>query len=79
MIKILFFAQAADAAGKREHRMPFDTGDSEALWSELLAAFPALAPLQSSIRLARNGSYAAADELFRQGDEIALIPPVSGG
>jgi len=78
-MKILFFAQAADAAGVREWHLPLESGDTGRLWNELLAAFPRLAPMKASIRLARNGEYAAADERFESGDEVALIPPVSGG
>jgi molybdopterin converting factor small subunit len=29
--------------------------------------------------LARNGRYAGSGEVFERGDEVALIPPVSGG
>jgi molybdopterin converting factor small subunit len=32
-----------------------------------------------NVRLARNGVYAGEGEIFLEGDEVALIPPVSGG
>ncbi len=78
-MRILFFAQAADAAGTREASLPFPGGDAEALWTELLRAYPRLAPLRATTRLARNGQYAAPGERFAEGDVVALIPPVSGG
>jgi len=78
-VKILFFAQAADAARTREYTCPLERAHADALWEQLLAVFPDLAPLRPSIRLARNGRYAAEGEEFRGGDEVALIPPVSGG
>ena len=37
------------------------------------------AAFRSSVRLARNGEYARPDERFEPNDEVALIPPVSGG
>ncbi len=78
-MKVLFFAQAADAAGVREYACPLETAEAAAFWEHLLLVFPALAPLKHSIRLARNGRYAPEGERFCHGDEIALIPPVSGG
>ncbi len=76
---ILFFAQAADAAGTREYRPDLPLADLETLWVDLLTRFPELEPLRPTIRIARNGEYVREGELFRHGDEIALIPPVSGG
>jgi molybdopterin converting factor small subunit len=51
----------------------------EQLWAELLGKFPALAAHRANVRLARNWEYAAPDVQFMNADEIALIPPVSGG
>ena len=41
--------------------------------------FPDLVAHQSCVRLACNGAYATTGELFKGEDEVALIPPVSGG
>lgn len=41
--------------------------------------WPALAPWKGCLRVAVNGSYAAAGDRVTAGDEIALIPPVAGG
>jgi molybdopterin converting factor small subunit len=38
-----------------------------------------LEPLKNSCRLARNASHAAENEIFQTGDEVAVLPPVSGG
>jgi molybdopterin converting factor small subunit len=45
----------------------------------LLKQFPALAAHRASVRLARNWEYAAPDVRFANTDEVALLPPVSGG
>ena len=52
---------------------------TEELWSLLLARVPELKPLRPSIRLALNGEFLAEAATLHPGDEIALIPPVSGG
>jgi molybdopterin converting factor small subunit len=49
------------------------------LWELLLARWPGLAAYRAQTRLARNGVYAGANEVFADSDEVALIPPVSGG
>jgi molybdopterin synthase catalytic subunit/molybdopterin synthase sulfur carrier subunit len=52
---------------------------SDELWQYVLQRHPDLAPLRPAIRLARNGEFASPITIFQPGDEIALIPPVSGG
>lgn len=77
---LLYFAQVRRVTG-----VPSETFAATApltadqLWTELLHRYPDLAILHPVIRLARNGEFAAADTLFHPGDEVALIPPVSGG
>ena len=79
-MRILLFAHLKDAAGRAELEWsgvgPLTADD---FWKRLLAECPGLGVYRSQIRLARNWEYAAADELFHDGDEVALIPPVSGG
>jgi molybdopterin converting factor subunit 1 len=77
---VVYFAQARRLAGIASETLALPPPvTSEALWQELLARHPALAPLRPVTRLARNGDFATADTVFAPGDEIALIPPVSGG
>jgi molybdopterin converting factor subunit 1 len=77
---ILYFAQTRRLAGIASESVLLPAPvTSDALWAELLARHPALAPLRSVTRLARNGEFITADTVFVSGDEIALIPPVSGG
>jgi molybdopterin converting factor small subunit len=52
---------------------------ADELWAELLKRFPTLGGHRSSVRLAKNFEYTAALARFSDGDEVALIPPVSGG
>jgi molybdopterin synthase catalytic subunit len=48
-------------------------------WTALARAHPALAPHREFVRGARNGAYAAWDQPLADGDEVAFLPPVSGG
>lgn len=80
MATILFFAQARDATSSDSADWPISEAQSEeALWKWLITRFPRLAPLRQTCRIARNGSYLAAGEQLQPGDEVAIIPPVSGG
>jgi molybdopterin converting factor subunit 1 len=51
----------------------------EDLWSSLLAAHPELEPMTRSISFAVNREYVERAHRLHAGDEVALIPPVSGG
>lgn len=79
-MKVLFFAQIRDftgcAAANLETRAKLVP---DALWRALEQQFPGIEKFRSTTRLARNGVFAAADEHFADSDEVALIPPVSGG
>ena len=79
-MRVLFFAQLKDAAGCESVELaPASPLDAEQLWTELLKQFPKLAAHRANARLAKNWEYAAQDAQFADGDEVALIPPVSGG
>ncbi|MCC5835832.1 MAG: MoaD/ThiS family protein [Opitutales bacterium] len=79
-MKILFFSQARNLAGCSECRWdPESTQTTESLWTHLLEHYPELKKIRSQTRLARNGELANSATRFEKGDEVALIPPVSGG
>ncbi len=48
------------------------------LMQKLISLYPELSKLRS-IAIAINGVYATTDTIISPGDELALIPPVSGG
>jgi len=79
-MKILYFAHVAKAVGRREETLdvaaPLST---DALWERLLALHPGLAQFRPTVRLARNQEFAGPGEQFANADEVALLPPVSGG
>jgi len=79
-MRVLFFAQLKDATGCDSIELsPASPLNGEQLWAELLKQFPKLAAHRSSVRLAKNHEYASSETTFASGDEVALIPPVSGG
>ncbi len=79
-MRVLFFAHLKDATGAAELELTIsETLDTDALWQALLTVQPRLAKFRPTTRLARNGEYADALTRFQDGDELALIPPVSGG
>ncbi len=79
-MRVLYFAQARTAAGVAEESLLIPSALGEAaLWERLTGLHPALAPLRANTRLARNGEFTTLGELFHDADEVALIPPVSGG
>jgi molybdopterin synthase catalytic subunit len=79
-MRILFFAQTKDAAETSELEMKIlGSVGVEEVWEKLIAQKPKLAAFRKTTRLARNGEYADAKEKFTDADEVALIPPVSGG
>ncbi|MBK8476730.1 MAG: MoaD/ThiS family protein [Opitutaceae bacterium] len=78
-MRILFFAHLKDITGCAQTDLAADNIDTPELWRRLIATYPGLAPQQSQVRLARNCDFATADTHFYSGDEVALIPPVSGG
>jgi molybdopterin converting factor subunit 1 len=80
MIKVLLFGAAADRAGVRETELPLDDGITLAeLWPMLAERHPDLAPMRDTLAFAVNGEYARGDAGVSPGDEVAVLPPVSGG
>ena len=56
-----------------------DGYDAGALWNDLAKQHPGLAPYRSSISCAVNEDYAKFTTRLKDGDEVAFMPPVSGG
>lgn len=77
---ILYFAHARRLAGCAEETLAVGEALSpDELWTALLTRHPELAELRASSRLACNRQFAVPGMLLQPGDEIAIIPPVSGG
>ena len=79
-IRVRLFAIQRELAGTREVPLELEDGGSvEDAWAALVARYPPLAPGRKFVRFARNADYADPGTLLSDGDELAVIPPVSGG
>lgn len=78
-IKILFFGAAADRAGTRESELSSDASTLDGIWPLLEERHPGLSPMRDTLAFAVNGEYARGGDRVSPGDEVAVLPPVSGG
>lgn len=81
-VKVLFFASSRELAGVTEAEFHLEAGqDSVALEKALLVTHPDLQQIWPTCVLARNQEYLAKGEsvMLNEGDELAVIPPISGG
>jgi len=79
-VSVFFLGPAADLAGARQTKLSVQESGTVADVRELLRSqFPDLGKLLAHIRIAVNQQIVEDDHRVADGDEIALIPPVSGG
>ena len=79
-VRLLLFAVLRDITGKSEAELSLRDGTSAAdVWQTLRSQYPRLASYNHPPLVAVNETYAKADTLLRDGDELAFIPPVAGG
>jgi molybdopterin converting factor subunit 1 len=79
-VTIRLFARLRDIAGSGDLSRDADAGATVGdVWRGLVAEFPEMARYQSSISSAVNAEYARMTVTVADGDEIAFLPPVSGG
>ena len=79
-VKVLFFGVLKDLAGRADERITLPEGaDMGDLLAHYEARLPQLRMWRGSMALSVNQEYAAPDAQLHAGDEVALLPPVSGG
>jgi molybdopterin converting factor subunit 1 len=79
-VHVLFFGAARDAVGREELELSLSSPANVAgAFKQLLADYPSLARFGNSLLLAVNQEYAPSDRKLSDGDELAVLPPVSGG
>jgi molybdopterin converting factor subunit 1 len=80
LVRVRLFASLREKAGSDRQAVELPDGASvEDAWSRLARDQPQLAPHRGSLTVAVNRRYAPFDTRLSDGDEIAFIPPVSGG
>jgi molybdopterin converting factor subunit 1 len=79
-VTVRLFARLRELAGHDELRLEVADGSTALdVWNGLAAEHPALAGYTKAISVAVNEEYARLTASVRDGDDIAFLPPVSGG
>lgn len=79
-VKVLFFGRLKDVVGQSEESLDLNHASTiEQLFALYSERIPELAKYRSSVVASRNQEFAPWDTLLHSGDEVAFLPPVSGG
>jgi molybdopterin synthase catalytic subunit len=79
-VRILFFGVLKDLVGRPSEEADFPGGaDLRAVFDTVAGRCPPLKEMARSIVLARNREFADLSTKLEDGDEVAFLPPVSGG
>jgi len=79
-VTVRLFARLRDLAGTSELAADVAPGATIAdVWAGVVERHPTLAPYAGSMSAARNLEYARLSAAVAEADEIAFMPPVSGG
>ncbi|MCK5548219.1 MAG: MoaD/ThiS family protein [Thermoplasmata archaeon] len=79
-VKLKFFALFRDIVGAKEMDKEVKSGSRvQSLLEELFERYPELKKYSDEILVSINRNYASEDAQLKEGDEVALMPPVSGG
>lgn len=79
-VKVLFFGRLREIVGRAEDSAELPEGSPiEALFSRYGASHPELARFRTSLVASHNREFAAWSTPLHSGDEVAFLPPVSGG
>lgn len=78
--KVLFFGRVRELTGLTEENEEISEGETLGdLLERYIERYPQLAGFRSSLVASRNQEFSAWDTRIARGDEIAFLPPVSGG
>jgi molybdopterin synthase catalytic subunit len=79
-IRVLFFGILKDIVGQSQDELEIPSGGVlQLVFDHYASRFPRLKDMSSSIVLAKNQQFAPASTPVSDGDEVAFLPPVSGG
>ena len=78
-VRVVLFAKPRELVGRPSVELDLPAGATAAdAWAQLSGRY-SLGPLPRSFRCAVNSEYAGWEDALKEGDELAVIPPVSGG
>jgi molybdopterin converting factor subunit 1 len=79
-VRLLFFAVLRDITGSDARELTLADGTTARdVWQSLRESYAKLADYTQPPMIAINETYASPDDVLRDGDELAFIPPVAGG
>lgn len=79
-VTVRLFARLRDLAGGGEFvREVPEPGTVDSVWRMLVAEIPAVTEYERTMSVAVNADYAKMGTPVHDGDEVAFLPPVSGG
>jgi molybdopterin converting factor subunit 1 len=79
-VRVRLFARLRDLVGAGELERDVPTGGTvRTVWDGLVREYPQIAPYAESMSCAVNIDYARMTTAVSDGDEVAFLPPVSGG
>jgi molybdopterin converting factor subunit 1 len=79
-VTVRYFAGQRDITGRAEEGIALDEGATVGtLWELLVGKYPRLAGYTGRILYAVNQEFGTRETGLHDGDEIAFVPPVSGG
>ena len=79
-VRVKFFAALREGMGRTDIEQELRSGATvQDLMSLLAEQYPALRSQAAFVRIAVNRQYAPLQAALREGDEVALVPPVGGG
>lgn len=79
-VKVLFFGFTHDLTGLAQEEIELREGEClEDVWRHYESRFPDLGEVRKSLLVAVNERVAESSSMLRDGDEVAFLPPVSGG
>lgn len=78
--RVLFFGKLKDIVGAAERSVEIHSKETiDDLFQRLSRDLPGIAAFRSSVVASRNQEFAPWTTILEPGDEIAFLPPVSGG
>lgn len=79
-VRVLLFGQLKDILGRAEDSLELESGARlSAVTAHYARQFPRFESMAASIACSVNHEYAEVSALLHEGDEVGLLPPVSGG